>query len=663
MNRKYGWLSHFRRLGYLLLSGLIACGGNNSTSPSGSGQEDGADDTFWVDGKADVGGIAEGSAEACGVLAVANDSTFEQLKTDVGLSVKAAKNIVAYRQGSDGTLGTGDDGYFDSLDELDKVKYVGPVAFSKLATYAKGHDKACKIVDLQFISLSDFHGQLDPITVAEVGKVGGAAALNYYFVKDRVANPRSLLLSAGDSFGASPPIAAFFDERPVIEAMNRMRFDGEAPGNHSFDRGVPALQELIELADFPFVSANLTGVEDSMACETKPDKLCIAPYQNYWVGGVKVAVIGLLTPEAPSLVKPGSFASIEVTDPAASAQAAKAKAAAEGASVFVALTHIGGSPGAGGAAPTGPLMELAEQLDGFDLLIGGHTHNAIETTVGNLLVVENPSQGAKYSRVALSFDFAQRKVVHKTSEMLTPVVEGTVPDPAFDEFMAHYRTQLAQQLDLPLAVAEGIFERGNNVERLQEVALGNLLTDALRARYQTDLALVNGGGLRAPMPSSYAPANLSLRRPSPDYQAGPPFDLVVGDVFAVLPFVNDAAICTLTGKQVWAMLEHGLGFLPAPNGGFPQVSGITVTFDSAAPAGNRVISIVLDNKTAIDKNDTTYSLVTSDFMYLGGDGYSMLSQADGYVADRLTDVLADYIEAVGTIAPTINGRLVDVASP
>jgi 5'-nucleotidase len=646
----------------LTLSFFFAAAGCSS-SPTDEPTEkgDGPDDTFLVDGKADVAGIVEGSAEACGVLSVVNEASLEELDRNVPLSMTAAKNIVTYRAGDDGILGTSDDGYFDSLAELDAIKYVGPISLSKLAAYADKQGRTCTEVELQFISLSDFHGQLDAVSLPNVGFVGGAAALRSYFLADRFANPRSLLLSAGDSFGASPPLAAFFNEKPVIEVMNLMGFDVEAPGNHAFDRGVPALQELIELADFPFVSANLAGVDAAMSCATKPKGMCIAPYESFWVGGVRVAVVGLMTPEAPILVKPGAFASIEVTDPIAAAQAARAQAAASGATVFIALAHIGGRAGVEGAPPTGPLAELAAGLDGFDLLIGGHTHTTINTLIGDLLVVENPSQGTAYSRATLKFDFTSRSVVARSAEMVTPVTNNVVPDQAVMDLLAPYRVEVAQELDKPIGVAEASFERGNNVERLQEVPLGNLVADALRARYQTDLALINGGGLRSPMPSSYTPTDLLLRRPAQGYASGPPFDLVIGDVFAVLPFVNDSAMVTVTGSQVWAVAEHGLNALPAPKGGFPQISGFRVTFDSSAPAGNRVQSIVLEDGSPIDKDSASYSLVTSDFLVLGGDGYTMFVGLQAAVADRLTDVVVDYVQSVGVVTPEVTGRLVDVA--
>lgn len=648
-------------LGSLVVAALVGCG--SSTNPDvAEGEDDGEDDVFLADGKADVAGISEGSAEACGVLSVANDATLHELDVTAALTSTAAKNIYAYRTGADGVVGTKDDGYFDSLKELDDVKYVGAAAFAKLASYTKKQGRVCKELDLQFLSIADFHGQLDPVSVANVGNVGGAAVLRSYFDADRVTNPRSLLLSAGDAFGASPPLAAFFDEKPVVEVMNLMRFDAEAPGNHSFDRGTLVLHWLIELSKFRYVSANLTGVGSAMKCETQPASLCIAPYQTYWMGGVKVAVIGLMTPELPTLVKPGALGTIKVTDPVPAAMAAREKAAAEGAKVFVALAHIGGTPGAAGAPPTGPLAELATQLTGFDLVLGGHTHSAINAQIGDVLVVENQSQGTTYSRAMLRYDFASSSVVTRTAELVTPMADAVTPDQEVLDLLAPYRTKVAQTLDGHIGVATGTFERGNNVERLQEVPIGDLLADALRARYKTQIALVNGGGIRSPLPSSYAPADLTFKRPAAGYQAGPPFDLVVGDVYAMLPFANDAATCTVTGKQVWAMAEHGLGTLPEAKGSFPQISGFKVTFDSSAAPGSRVKSIELENGTPIASNTTTYSLATVDFLYLGGDGYTMLVGTTGAIREKMTDALAEHIKAAGTITPQVKGRLVDVAS-
>ncbi|MBI4703406.1 MAG: 5'-nucleotidase C-terminal domain-containing protein [Deltaproteobacteria bacterium] len=134
-----------------------------------------------------------------------------------------------------------------------------------------------------------------------------------------------------------------------------------------------------------------------------------------------------------------------------------------------------------------------------------------------------------------------------------------------------------------------------------------------------------------------------------------------GDAYAVLPFGNDTVTRTVTGSQLWAMLEHSVEALPAPAGWFGQVSGIKVTFDSSKPAKSRVVAVALSDGTPIAPNEQSYTMATSDFIHAGGDGYGMLKGAAGVVRDKMAEVLIEHIKGLGTIAPAIEGRLVDQA--
>jgi 5'-nucleotidase len=231
------------------------------------------------------------------------------------------------------------------------------------------------------------------------------------------------------------------------------------------------------------------------------------------------------------------------------------------------------------------------------------------------------------------------------------------------DLLAPYRAELSAAFDGPVASAMGIFERGNNVERLREVAIGNLLADAIRLRYGTQLGFVNGGGIRAPLPSSYAPADRGLRRPAEGYAAGPPFDLVVGDVYTVLPFGNSVATRTVSGAQLWQMLEHSVEALPAPAGWFGQISGFRFTFDSSRPARSRVVSVALEDGTPVLADETRYTLATSDFIDAGGDGYTMLAGGDGIPQDLMADVVVEHVKGLASLAPEIQSRITDQAPP
>src|SRR3990170_1997541 len=124
-------------------------------------------------------------------------------------------------------------------------------------------DTRADTVDIQVLNVSDFHGQLDPLSINNVN-VGGAAALSTYWQHDRAENPNTLLLTGGDAVGASPPLSSFFDDVPTIEFMNYAGFDADTFGNHNFDKGLAHLQEQIDLAEFSYVSANLANLDDNL---------------------------------------------------------------------------------------------------------------------------------------------------------------------------------------------------------------------------------------------------------------------------------------------------------------------------------------------------------------------------------------------------------------
>lgn len=508
-------------------------------------------------------------------------------------------------------------------------------------------------VTIQFLTVSDWHAQLDPLSVTGVGNVGGAAELLSYWKADRAANPNSLTITAGDAYGAAPPLSGFFEEEPAVKAMNAMGFDVDTFGNHNFDRGIAHLQRMIDLADFQYVSANLKNVEENLSG--------VKPFEIFDVGGVKVAVIGVTNQEAPTLVFPGNFGTIEITDPVEAANKARGQAKQAGAQVVVAITHMGiegADPVTG--APVGRLIDFASGLEDFDVVFGDHTDVQFSAVINGALVVENRSKGLTYSKTNLTVDPKTGEVLDSAVQFVTPLSSSVTPDASIVSLLAPYRTQLAAAFDTKIGVATNIFPRGSNVERVREVALGNLVADSMRLRYGTQLAFTNGGGLRAALPSSYAPLDKTLRRPAAGYVAGPPYDLVIGDAFTVLPFGNSVVTRSVTGAQLHAIVEHSIAALPSANGRFAQISGFKFSYDVTRAPGSRVVSLMLDDGTPIPADATTYTLATNDFTNAGGDGYTMLADGKGTTREVMADVLLDYIRQLGTITPAIEGRITAV---
>jgi 5'-nucleotidase len=522
-------------------------------------------------------------------------------------------------------------------------------------------------VTIQILNVSDWHGNVDPLA-----NVGGAWNISARWKQDRLAFP-TLTLTAGDDFGATPALSNFFNEEPSVKSQRLMGIQVGALGNHNFDRGVPHLQQMINLAGastssgapgapFRYVAANLKNLDANLTG--------VDPVAYFNVGGAKVAVIGITNEEAPSVVLPGSFGTIEVTDGVEAANKFARIARNAKSDAVIVITHKG-IRGFNAGQPNGELIDFAKGVDSslIDVVVGDHTDVQYSGTINDILVHENRSFGVTYAKTLLNVQPGAPgeagAVLSKSVQFVAPGPAGGLSnsntqcgaapfcDQAIVDMLVPYRQQLAGLLDGTIGTTTAVFVRGGNIERRQEVPLGDLIADGMRWRYGTQLALMNGGGIRSTMPvCSYAPANMSLRRPCSGYAAGPPFDIVLGDVFTVLPFGNILNTRTVTGAQLWAALENGVSAIQpdgtSSDGRFPQISGFKFTFHYLNPAGSRVTSVTLDDGTAIPNSaSATYTMALPNFVNLGGDGYTVFNDGQGATQELDAVVMKEYMAFAG----------------
>ncbi|MEO8272512.1 MAG: 5'-nucleotidase C-terminal domain-containing protein [Chloroflexota bacterium] len=541
-------------------------------------------------------------------------------------------------------------------------------------------------VTIQILNVSDWHGNVDPLT-----GVGGAWNISDRWDEDSLAYP-TLRLTAGDDYGATPPVSSFFDDVPAILAERLMGIQVGTLGNHNFDSGIAHLQDQINLAGAPtstdtpgdpfrYVAANLKNVNANVTG--------VAPYQMFNVGGVRVAVIGIVNEEAPTLVLPGAFGTIVITDGVTAANKYAEMARGKNkADAVVVITHKGVR---NATAPSGELIEFADRLDPtlVDVVIGDHTDVSYSGNRNGILVHENRSYGGTYAKTLLTVQpkahGAGGRVTTKSVEFVTPTAGAltdnqtscgdlTYCDQAIVDMLAPYRTQLAILLDGKIGTTTEPFKRGNNIERTREMPIGDLVADGMRWRYGTQLAMVNGGGIRSQMPTcSYSPTDTTLHRSAWDaatlttigacagYAAGGPYDIVLGDAFAALNFSNILNTRTVTGAQLWLAMEHSVRSMPSANGRFAQISGfkfgfrddITTGCDTATHCNiARIQWMTLSDGTPIPNDSSaTYTLALTNFTNLGGDGYFMFN--DGVGASQEIDwiVMAEYIKAHPALDP------------
>lgn len=544
---------------------------------------------------------------------------------------------------------------------------------AQLATVASPTNKA-----VQVLQLSDLHGAI------EVGTSFGAALLASNWEADRKANVATIALSSGDNIGAAPPISTEFEEIPTIETLNSIKLDVSIPGNHEHDRKLDHLNKMIGLSNFQWVVSNYDA--DSLAVLKSGTKAM----KNFTIierGGVKVGVVGSNTPETIEQVFPGNLdyvsasgakQTITINPGVAGVNKAITEAKAAGAEIVIALLHQGWLQNADGTAK-GQLNELAAQIKGATAIYGGHSHQTFASvtpgTIRSTPVVlgQTRNAGVEYTRTQICIK--RGKVVGQSIQHVLKAAAPTIntgvvstvttQDAAAAAMVKTYKDQLTAKLDVKIGTVSGVFPRGGTpaVERSGETPMGNYIADLMRAKYKTDFAVQNGGGIRDTFPAkTYIPANTSLVRTGTGA-----LDVTLGDAFTVFPFGNQIATSVVTGENLWKALENGVGGNYPGDGRFPQISGFKFSFDSTKPVGSRIVEVTKLDGTAIPKDAKQYTITTLDFVIYGGDGYvNVFSPAQAKVQGALLDLFVDALKAdlaAGKVTqvPAADGRIKKVA--
>lgn len=484
----------------------------------------------------------------------------------------------------------------------------------------------------------------------------------------RSEKPQSLLLHAGDVFSGTLYFNEFKGEADVA-VMNLMKYDAMTFGNHEFDlgssaEGHKALADFIKSAQFPFVSSNVDFSSDARFTGLFSDLVSSKPEQGKIYNGIikeingeKVGIFGLTTVETKDISSPGN---VRFEDYIAEAKKAVAAFEGQGVNKIIAITHIGYDDN----AAIDNDLTLAKEVEGIDVIVGGHTHTELKAPV---VVTEDQTPTVIVQAKAnneylgtLDVEFDKNGVVIKHEGKLIPI-GSLAEDTEAKNVLAPFKTQVdkvaAEEIGVETSIAlETPRTGGDDMKpsvRKNETILGNLITDGMLAKAKSFtgknvvMALQNGGGIRAAI------------------NQGP---ITVGEVIEVLPFGNTLAVMDVTGAELKAAFEHSFSQYPKENGGFLHVAGAKVEFDSSKPAGQRVVSIQYkdaDGNYVDIKDNTTYTVATNAFTAQGGDGYDMFRKA--YDAGRVTDLglsdwenLKEHLQALKTLPTSTEGRIIDV---
>jgi 5'-nucleotidase len=512
--------------------------------------------------------------------------------------------------------------------------------------------------EVRLLTLNDFHGQLVPGKKVSGRPVGSAGVLGAWLMAARAgAEQQTILVSAGDLVGASPPASALLQDEPSIAFLNRFagpacRHAGADPlpgaedlpaeadprfaswldpgcnvvgviGNHELDEGRQELLRLLTGGNHPrgpFLENPWRGARWPVLAANVVDQATgrpfLPPYVVKEVDGVRVGFIGVVTSAVAHAVSPSGIAGLEIRDEAETVNRYAQELRQRGVRALVVVLHEGGEqpPYAGwtreGGAVEGPIVDLVARLDPeVDVVVAGHTHAFLDARLPaadgakQILVVEAFSAGTAFGRVDLEIDRASGDVTSSRALVQTAWADegpGQKPDRPAAELQRDAEARVAPMVKREVATLAVALGRHGDVAG--ESPLGNLVADAQRAAAPgAQVALTNPGGLRT------------------DLRAGP---VTWGDLFAAQPFGNDLVAMTLTGADLLALLEQQ--WRGGPEGTILQVSGLYYAWSESAPPGKRVREARVAGKP-LDRA-ARYRVVVNGFLAGGGDGFDALAR-------------------------------------
>jgi 5'-nucleotidase / UDP-sugar diphosphatase len=511
---------------------------------------------------------------------------------------------------------------------------------------------------LTILHTNDTHDHLEPTTYSGKDAAGKDYSVQYGGVarikttieslKQGAINP--LVLDAGDVFTGTI-YGMIYKGLADLAYMEAFGVQAQTIGNHEFDNGPKQLSEYMKNATFPVVSANIDASNEPSL------KDLLKKSTTLEVGGQRVGIVGVTTPETPITSSPGD--TVKFLDPLTTVQAEVDRLRGTGITKIILLSHLGYLND----------LELAKKLTGVGVIVGGHSHTPLGKYEGislpkaegeyptvvkdasgkSVLVLQSWEWGKLYGRIRITLSGEGVPVFWKGEN--TPVTATFKADArlaatlrAFTIPVDSFRKNVVGEAKVRL--------NGDRADvRKRETNLSNLIADAnlwKTQKYGTTISLQNGGGVRASI------------------EAGP---VNQGNIIDVQPFGNTLFVMDVTGAELRAALENGVSQWEAGAGRFAQVSGMKYTFDLSQKPGSRVKDAQTGNakdgfKPLDDK--ATYKIVVNNFMAAGGDGFDSLKNAKGTRIDTyLPDysVMSEYFQFLKVAEPKVEGRITILNEP
>lgn len=509
-------------------------------------------------------------------------------------------------------------------------------------------------VTLTILETSDLHGHLMPWDYARARPSDeGLARVATRIRAIRASTKDLLLLDAGDTIQGSP-IEYLHARRdntgrdPMAEAMSVLQYDAMAVGNHEYNYGLAVLRKAEKESTFPWLSANTRNVKDGSPA--------FREYVVKTVGGVRVGILGLTTPNIPGWEPEANRPGLTWEEPVVTAKRlVPVLRGKERCDLVVVLIHSGPEVDLATMAPDGTAHEnrvvaLATEVPGIDLLLTGHKHQKIPLTRINGVPIIQPGRwGEVLARVDVTMTKkGSRFIVANVTGELLPSDASLAADAEIAKIAEPHEKAARAWLEETLAVAEDPFPGLR--ARVEDTALLDFVNDTQLAATGADLSETSL------LPGRYE-----------GFKKGP---ITVRDVFGLYPYENQLVAVEIDGKALRSILEHAAEFyreakLGAPNArpsiaqnremipyNFDVIAGASYRIDPTAPVGSRIRDLSFKGRPVVDTDK--FSIAVNAYRAQGAGGYTALKGAKvlKFIPTEIRDLLIERLKELKTVRPT-----------
>lgn len=541
-------------------------------------------------------------------------------------------------------------------------------AATMLAGGAIAAEKDDGILKLHLMWTNDVHGHIAPEPAKFMNPEfppplgGGPSAASY--IKEVRARAEAngeevLLMDVGDMFQGTP-IGSKTKGTAVMEYFNAIGYRFTVPGNHDFDMGRDNAERLAGISNFPWVCCNLVEKETGEIVDWCVPDLMLE-YQ-----GIKIGVVGIITPSTASMSFPKNVAGLEFQDMPEKVAEYRDKLRGDGADLILLAIHEGlpydpakgwkriagstqtetnteqqGTYGSNHSGGGMNLMELVNAVPGIDFAVGGHTHRGYHEPwidpQNHTMCFESFGNGSSIGHAVLLIDRKTKTLIgyegsHDRGTLITLFEDEIWPDDEITEVIRPHQERTEAAMRTVVGRTSIPLGRGGPGSNL----VGNMVTDAMVEYFDADFAFQNMGGLRS------------------DLSAG---DLTTRDIFTVLPFGNELVTVQMDGKLIRRIIERKL----AGRSGGIILGGVEMSFDKTRRDNDRVVELLIKGE-AWDP-DRMYKVVVTNFLMEGNSGLHFLTSVDG---DSITptgittaEAVEHYLGLHNPVRPKIDNRWVE----